>query len=146
MASNRIFRNRWRKKSQRGIQHCHVHHLTFFSVRALIKSTGDCERRRHSANSITHSKACSRRSHRLVASQRHYPTHCLDFTIVSGRLTVRTVMTKTGNGAVDNLWVDLLKGIISQTQTIHHTRSKILHDHIRFSNKFLANLDGCWIF
>ena len=65
------------------------------------------------------------------------PSACtLGNHIVSRLVAVRTPVPETGDGAVNDIFLELFAGFIIQFQPIHNPWSKILHHHITFLDKF----------
>src|SRR5262245_45248668 len=66
--------------------------------------------------------------------------------VVSTALTIRASVAKTGDGGVDDLWVDLLYRIVAQPQAVHDARTVVLDDDVTLRCQLHEDFHATWVF
>src|SRR5271157_583877 len=65
-----------------------------------------------------------------IPVNRHQSTHRLDYAIVGRTVSVGAGLTKSRNGAIDKPLIYFFQCVITETQSFHSARAKILHQNV----------------
>src|SRR5690349_907143 len=66
---------------------------------------------------------------------RHQPAHRLDHIIVAGTLMIRASLTKSGDTAINQGWIDTVQIVVTQAELCHLPDFEILDDDMAFSSE-----------
>ena len=81
----------------------------------------------------------------LLAIDADHAGDCLTEQVEAWALRVGAGLTERAHGAVDQLRVDLLHGLVAKAQTVHDAGTEAFNQNVCVSGKLLAHFDCAWI-
>ena len=128
------------------IEQSQIDVLPLSGALAVRDRGADREARVHAGENIRYSNANLLRptAWRVVALPRyaHEPAHTLEDEIVSRPLSERAILSISGDGAVDDRWVDFLDICVREPERLEHADLVVLDEHLGFccerADDFLA--------
>ena len=63
--------------------------------------------------------------------EAHQPTRCLKYAVKARLARHRAALTEAGDRRKDELWVELVKFVPTQTHLLKRTRTVVFHEHVR---------------
>ena len=132
---------------QHAVHQGDVDALPFAGARTLHHRRLNCREAENAAENIG-DEHCTRRRPVAVAGIAHQ--RAIEAALgmndhrIGGALGLRTGLAVAGNRAVNQSRIDLSQRLISETQTLHHTGSKILDQDVGVFDHAMHELDCIW--
>ena len=81
-----------------------------------------------------------------LAGDRHQPAHALRDLIKPRPVAIRPLLPKSGDGGIDQPFVERFEAFIVDTEAVFHGRAEILHHHIGLGGELLKDFHAVFGF
>ena len=115
--------------------------LSLAGFDALIQGDHDTVGKEHAGTQIVDRDADPHRTLARLAGDRHQPAHALGYLIESRPVTVRPVLAKPGNAAIDQARVDRLHGVVIDAEPVLDAGPVVFDQDIGAAHHALENGD-----
>ena len=135
-------------KGEHAVQQGHVHILAFAGALPVIQGQQDAGDGVQAGTHVAQGSAYSGGRGIGIAGDAHHAGHALGHDVIGGQVAHGAVLAEAGDGAVDDLGVDLLQILVGEAQLLHHAGLEVLHhdvaglDHIIDQVLALFQVDG----